>query len=311
MMKYLKRVIEYLKANRVIVIFCASLSMLSGILTAILIVHQYIPRDLRTADEPDIVPITTLSSDDSRSVHLQLEGGGSRQVSAGVSGVVTKLGLSAFNTVHSGDALIEINGEKITFLHTATPPFAGAEHTIWIPEEQVKISAVNITLGDTVQVGQPILAVQNPIEGAKITDLPTNLIPGDRELNLGDVRIPVSAGGEINTPENLLKIATSAAYGQFLRANSFSGQSTSSSQAAADAKAMQVNLALKTPTSMTVVPPGAIIANPSSSSCVFSEGKTYNLDIIGSELGRTYVKFKSGEQPQNAKYHPDQDIKCQ
>jgi biotin carboxyl carrier protein len=306
-----------------LVIFCLVLAVAAGATVALCFAPVRAPKQLAEAQDPPTVPITAQQSDDSRGVQVRIVGGGERAVQANVSGVVTALDLEPGQEVKSGETHIAINGQPITFVQSATPPWQNVERTIWLNAGETTVRAVSVMLGDTVQTGQTLFTLNNPIKSATIVTLPNNLIAGERVLDFGDVVIPIEPQDSITDEDSLQKIANSAVYKQAVGGINTGGGASSTSSAgilgepSADTGALQLNakLQLKEPISVSVVTPSAIITNTNQKSCVVSGSIIYNIEIVGSELGRSFIYFTSSNQedfvpPSEVDFKPDRGTVC-
>jgi hypothetical protein len=160
-----------------------------------------------------------------------------------------------------------------------TMPPAGVvpQSTIaWLPAPELVVDQCGAPAGSWIEVGQTIASSVVPVVGARVTDLPADAAPGDRVLKLGDVQVAVAADGSVADAPGLVAIATSAAY----------RRTTTDASAPAQLNATWV---LAQPLSAWVVPPGAIFGLQGSRGCVASGGAVHAVQVVGSELGQSFV----------------------
>jgi biotin carboxyl carrier protein len=310
-----KRVVEKIKLvgcsrNLTAVATLVILAFILGVVVSFLLRPSPNPHNLGASQDPATIPINHQKSLDARMTTLQITGGGERHIQSKVSGVVTALNVQSGQVVKSGDTALEINGQKITFSYSASPPFENVDHSIWIQTPEVTVTSINVALGDDVTQGSTLFNIPNSIKEAKISNIPTNLIDGERILVIDDKQITVNSTGIVDPGENNSNYTAILASNTYSSAISPTNSSSSQSKTGGSIE-LNARFQLKTPVDVVVVNPSSIITNDDMKSCVTSSGKVYKIDIVGSEIGRSFIKFNDEKVPENIDYKPKMETKCQ
>ena len=188
-------------------------------------------------------------------------------------------------------------------LHRAIDGDPGRDSTVesarilWIPEADATVKRCSLATGSLVSPGDEIATVAGHIGGAHVVQLPASELSGERVLRLGTYDIEVSDEGE------LLDLANVEAAIHQLAADS-SGRDDDASRTVA------AQLALREPQAVSVVPPSAVYDVRGASGCVESRGRSFEVRIVGSQLGQTYLVFEELNAPQTVAQRPKVKSQC-
>jgi peptidoglycan hydrolase-like protein with peptidoglycan-binding domain len=163
-----------------------------------------------------------------------------------------------------------------------------ASRTVWMPAQQVHIRACDSTLGARVAGGDPIATLSSGHQTISVDNLPDDLVEGPRVVTIGTGAVPVDAAGKSGPiPVDLDARA----------------QDSTDVDASAP-KPIAATLSLAEPTRVSSVPPSAIVALSGSHGCVESNGEMLHVQVVGSQLGQTFVQFDRGKSPHHIRLHP-------
>ncbi len=165
----------------------------------------------------------------------------------------------------------------------------------WLPATTVSVASCAIELGQNVKTDDTVATLPGAVTGAAITVLPQQVAPGERALIIDEQTYDVSDDGTITNAEQLQRLATSPSYLFSKRAES---------------NKINGSFLLAAPIQALIVPPGAITQVQQGSGCVVADGQTKPVNIIGSELGQTFVTFADGSTPTAVQLNPAKDTTC-
>lgn len=107
--------------------------------------------------------------------------------------------------------------------------------------------------------------------------------------------MPVGSDGAVTDPAALAEIAASSAFADARRGSSATIAASS---------------ALAEPITVSVVPPGALYGVQGRKGCVVNGSGARPVEIIGSELGQSFVRFRAGEPPSGVVLSPERPPAC-
>jgi hypothetical protein len=167
------------------------------------------------------------------------------------------------------------------------------DRILWIPQPISPVSSCGVGLGETVTVGEAIATLAGKVTRVAASSVPSDIAPGPRTLTVGSVTIDVDAKSTVTDAAALEKLRPS------IDASSAGASDAGGSGAAdqADPRIVNGQLSLKTAAEVAVVPPAAIYDIDGDAGCVWSSGKPYAVQIVGSELGRTYIQIAGDAMP--------------
>src|SRR6218665_3661399 len=169
---------------------------------------------------------------------------------------------------------------------------------VWFPASPVTVAKCTTATGTHLSAANPLAMLPTALTSAKVKELPSGLIPGDRVLKLDEVTIPVDAQGRVSSPEDLAKLSQSPAYLEYTAnqtsnpgANSLTGESaqdatTGSGTAGAG---MSIIFQLAQPLTVYSLPAAAVYSVSDTKGCVLSHGVGVPVTITSSQLGQTFI----------------------
>lgn len=174
---------------------------------------------------------------------------------------------------------------------TAEPAGLRLSQVLWLPAASVVPSGCAIATGDALAPGDAIAKLPAGLDAISLKTLPADLIPGDRILRLGPVRLAMDgatvAATELQRPDVLAAVAR---------------PETGSSAT------QQATLSLVKPIEVAVVPPGSVLTH-GDLTCVRSGGRPTAVRVVGSQLGETFVVF-DGPPPAEVDTRPEERLGC-
>lgn len=199
-------------------------------------------------------------------------------------------GIAGPATLSAVADLFHLSGD--TAFQTGTIP---SDRVLWIPAPETTVAGCSVSTGATVAAGETIGSLAGGLAGAGITRLPEGAVSGERVLNVDGQSIPLDADGRVSSAEALETLAASSSYAQALR-----GSMTS----------LNGSYVLAEPVTVSVVPPGALYGIDGQAACVASNGTPLAVQVIGSELGQSFVTFDAAEAPPEVALSPDASLAC-
>lgn len=169
---------------------------------------------------------------------------------------------------------------------------------LWTPRDGAVVMSCATTIGELVTEGQTIATLDAPLNRVTVASLPTSVRDGDRELVLDDVHAPVTlTDGATSEPAVLGAIQSAPSYQRLLLSDG-------------DKTQIAATYSLTTPLKVASVPAGSIFGVVESSGCVAAKGSPIKVEILGSQLGQTYVSFPEGSTPTHIERSPDGSTAC-
>lgn len=332
-----------------LIVLASIVAATAGVGVGALAFAPAVPETLREAAPVRSAPVGQRSFDDKRKVEVTLTPRTDTALRAQGPGRITSLSCQAGTSFESGRSNLSIDGLPSVNLATAVPlwrdlgvgdrgddvralqtelarlgqavavdgtvgrvtlravgALLGAEaagldsvpvsRIVWLPAPSVVVSSCAVSTGDSIAVGDPIAGLSGGLAAAAITRLPAGRVPGSRVLLLDGERFPVDSSGAVTSAEGLSGIAASASYAEVLRSS---------------ATSITASYALAEPVAVSVVPPGALYRLDGRSACVLpADGRPRAVEVIGSELGQSFVTFASGSAPARIQLSPEGAPAC-
>lgn len=171
----------------------------------------------------------------------------------------------------------------------------------WLPSPQVRAEGCEGVVGSRVDSGDELVRLPVELQSARLATLPLDSSPGDRVVTVAGVTMAVSPEGVVTDPADLARLA-----------------STPDFVAAADDEAPSVSVrwSLAEPVRVTVVPPTALVDVGDGTTClqpVDDSGtprRPVRVDVVGSQLGQSYVVPADGAAVTSVAPRPDGRITC-
>jgi hypothetical protein len=271
----------------------------------VVLIPNLIPKELENNVEPTTVPISSASTDDAKNVEVIFEGGKLREIQSNRDGIVTAINFASGDTLKSGDVILEVDNQPVRVEYSEKPFPSTYESAFWIPQKDVVLQKLLVNLGDSVSFQQTLFTILSPLTGAKVAELPGDSIAGTRYLALGDKRFTLAKDGSIPT-DSLTTVIESSAYIEALR--SFIQEHPDSYRTEIFDR-FGAQAVLESPIEAYSVPPSAILVDQDQSTCVFLNGRSYPVTIVGSTLGASLVAF-TGEPISEVDYRAEENATC-
>ncbi|AWE42528.1 hypothetical protein [Actinobaculum sp. 313] len=185
--------------------------------------------------------------------------------SSSTSGVLDANTLAGFNYIVRGIDPTEKNLESIEL-----------SRILWIPAPQVTVASCEVSVGGNARAGEPLATLPISAQEAHILQLPTNASPGARVVVIDGEEIPVDEKGRISDPAVLQRFAATSSF---------------TTAVSSETPTISASYRLATPTSVLVVPPGALYDVAGEQACVVGDGEPIAVEIRGSELGESFVQL--------------------
>ena len=186
-----------------------------------------------------------------------------------------------------------------------------SDRILWIPSPSTQLLDCSASLAATISQGEKIAMVAGGPASAKISTIPSDLVPGARQLTIGDQSVDVNPDGTLTATDALALAVKSAANDSSNAAqDSANSAPDSSAPVGTGSQTVRAKLVLKEGAQVSVLPPSTLYDVTGSKACVSAEGSGIRVRIAGSELGRTFVIF-DGDPPKRVEISPQSRPPCQ
>lgn len=165
---------------------------------------------------------------------------------------------------------------------------------MWLPEPEITLAKCALKVGAHVEAGTVFASSQTRVTAAKISKMPSSLIPGERTVTVGNVIAAVDANGQVINAEDVAKIvAAPEAVGTIAAVSPLSAQ-----------------FSLVTPKQAASVPGSAVQTN-TAKTCVFDAATQTPIPVIvlASSLGRSTIEF-TDKPPTAVISSPGRSLSC-
>lgn len=171
-------------------------------------------------------------------------------------------------------------------------------HFMWIPYPSTTVSEITFGVGKAIDPNTELFSVADLVAEAKIAEMPTDLIPGERVLVVGNQYLSVTAEGYLSTPEDLVALQQTPEF------QSWANDSDNS-------QAVSGKFVLKDAAMVYAVAPGAVYNVEDSLACVTDGTESFSVTVVASELGKTLVYFDEATSvPEQVLISPDEERSC-
>ncbi len=152
---------------------------------------------------------------------------------------------------------------------------------MWLAAPAAVVESCDSKLGDVVQAGAVLARAEGRLTTSDV-ELPADRLPGSRDLRLLDEPVPLGRRGELPRDISENDIRQSNAY----------------AQAAAEAPdaaelTLKGTVVLREAVPVAAIPATALLVESGGGSCVFVSESAVTVDIVGSELGSSFVTFEA------------------
>ncbi|RUR01106.1 peptidoglycan-binding domain-containing protein [Labedella endophytica] len=322
-----------------------------GVGIAAIVVAPASPQALETPDTITAVPVGVQPFDDARSVDVGFSLGSATTLTSPGDGRVTRFACAAGDSIRSGESLLAIDGSPVLTLSTRVPLWRDlveedtgddvralqqelarlgepvtvdgilgtetldalerrfraigdtevleaitAMRILWIPSPSVAIDACELGTGASVAVGEPLATLAAGLAAATVEQLPDDLVPGERVLVVDGERLPLTSDGIVTDTAALATLTSSSSLREAVL-----GEATS----------FTASMELAEPVDISVVPPSAVVAIDGATGCVVAGDVARPVDIVGSQLGQTLVRFTDdAAAPPSVAVQPAESTTC-
>jgi len=144
---------------------------------------------------------------------------------------------------------------------------------IWLPDAQVVPADCPLTVGSQSN-SAPFATTDSQLVGLQASGGLDGAVPGARTVRLNDLSAPVDNDGRITDPVFLDAVVESGWLNPELGLSS-----------------VDLDFALATPLSVTVVPASALFGLSGDSGCILVDGTSQRVQVVASRLGRTMLNL--------------------
>ena len=166
----------------------------------------------------------------------------------------------------------------------------------WLPDREQSVLKCAVSVGSVVNQGQGIAELPPQVAGARITNLPQTLAPGERTLLIDASKFPTTEDGRISDVVLLNKMASTPSF--------------AASQGSERPGVFTARYELAQPVRVLGVPPGAIFSISATGGCILSSMEIHRVTILGSQLGITYVSGNALDAVREVDLKPAQNQPC-
>ncbi|MGV8883494.1 MAG: hypothetical protein ACOH19_15200 [Rhodoglobus sp.] len=167
---------------------------------------------------------------------------------------------------------------------------------MWIPSSTATVASCEVSVGMSSSPGQSIASFESTLKAAQIKVMPEDMLPGDRVLEVGGLSLPVGELGQVTDPTALASLSTTPEYRE---ATQQEGPMT-----------LRSTISLRNPAAIFVLPPASIYEIEGDQGCVAHGSETFAVQIVGSQLGQSFVTFESGQAPDMVELNPKSTPAC-
>jgi hypothetical protein len=167
---------------------------------------------------------------------------------------------------------------------------------VWLPDPEVVVSACPILVGGTVQAGATLAETAGQLAAARISQTDAGALPGPRVAVVDELVLPLTETGEVADSAQLPALAATA---------------TAAAQRADPSRSAAAVYRLAEPVTVYPLPPAAVKAVGQTDGCVLDPaGTAWPVEIAGSGLGRTFVRFPGADIPTAVQLAPTAEAAC-
>lgn len=163
---------------------------------------------------------------------------------------------------------------------------------VWIPLSSTPVSQCPSQLGTTL-TADSVIAVSPGANEVSLQNLPAGLLPGSRTLAVDGVSIPLTDSLTIDPSVDTAPLLDTPTY-----------RSAAEKVSEKEPVTVAGTMSLITGVKVVPIPPASITISSGSNGCVRSGDVTYTVEIVGSQLGRSIVRFESVELPSSISLDP-------
>lgn len=168
----------------------------------------------------------------------------------------------------------------------------------WIPAAEAAVRTCTAVVGAPVDADGTLVELPAELRGARVEQLPADVVAGPRAINVGQFRSAVDDHGVVTDPAALAQIGALPEY--------------AATVASADGvPTLPATWALAEPLTVQVVPPTALWDLRDDHACVQPvTGDPVPVEVVGSELGQSFVRAGSGTTLDRIRATPEGGRPC-
>lgn len=317
----------------------------------LLLLPRPLPESLASAEPLGSMEVVAQDYSDEMAVGVAVQYGPDRTLVSGVAGVITKSDCVAGDELTSGDVPLWVDGQPLLTLATKIPLWrdltlgtkgsdvsalrselsrlkmgvnegssfdqatltafrklisksggdAGSITSIsvaqllWLPAPAIAPLACSVTVGSRVEQGGLLATLPATVDAAAISPMPTDIADGKRTLTVDDEAFEVDGNGSIAAAD-LDRLAGAPSF--------------EVARGVGPDEPVKGTLRLTDPVQVYPIPPRAIITS-GDVACVDDSGAMVLVEIVGSELGKSYVRpVADGQVLTQVNLSPAGDATC-
>jgi peptidoglycan hydrolase-like protein with peptidoglycan-binding domain len=168
----------------------------------------------------------------------------------------------------------------------------------WIPAVETSVRTCTAVVGAPVGADGVLVELPAELRSARVEQLPGDAVAGARRVVVGQVRADVDERGVVVDPTSLVAIGALPEYGATV--------------ASADGvPSLSASWSLRDPLAVRIVPPTALWDVHENHACVQpAEGEPLLVEVVGSELGQSFVRLEPGATLDRIRATPDRGRSC-
>jgi hypothetical protein len=168
----------------------------------------------------------------------------------------------------------------------------------WIPAVETTVRTCTAVVGAPVGADGVLAELPAELRSARVEQLPSDAVAGARRVVLGQVHADVDERGVVADPASLAAIGALPEY--------------AATVASADGvPSLSASWSLRDPLEVRIVPPTALWDVHEHHACVQpARGQPLLVEVVGSELGQSFVRLDSGTTLDRVRATPDRGRSC-
>ncbi|WP_228509056.1 peptidoglycan-binding domain-containing protein [Curtobacterium sp. VKM Ac-2865] len=168
----------------------------------------------------------------------------------------------------------------------------------WIPSAETTVRTCTAVVGAPVGADGVLVELPAELRSARVEQLPGDAVAGARRVLLGQVQADVDERGVVTGQSDLAAIGALPEY--------------AATVASADGvPSLSGSWSLRDPLEVRVVPPTALWDVRDDHACVQpAEGQPLLVEVVGSELGQSFVRLDSGDTLDRVRATPERGQSC-
>ncbi|MFC5337288.1 peptidoglycan-binding domain-containing protein [Leucobacter denitrificans] len=176
------------------------------------------------------------------------------------------------------------------------------QNFLWVPSDSLEVSNCNIEVGQMLAPDQTVASVQGAIREVSVKSLPDFNQEVGMELVVDDIAIPLEADGSVADQSSFQKLVKTPSYIQSLASSTAQGETPN--EIPTGKLTLKGAIRLSEPIRVAVIPPAALFGENGANACVLLNEKSFEVSILGSELGQTFVVGRDGDLPELVNLNP-------